>query len=69
MKKALLLPILVMAVTASAIQGSDPTVYKTRTGDKYHVAGCRYLRKSKLAIKLSEAKIEGPFPCKVCEPQ
>lgn len=37
-------------------------VYKTRTGHKYHVAGCRYLRSSQIAVTLSEAKAEGLTP-------
>ena len=42
-------------------------VYITRTGSKYHRDGCRYLRKSKIAISLKEAK-KHYGPCSVCEP-
>jgi micrococcal nuclease len=43
------------------------TVYITRTGQKYHRAGCRYLAKSKIAISLADAK--GKYePCQVCNP-
>ena len=42
------------------------TVYITRTGEKYHRAGCRYLRKSQIEISLSEAKNEGYTACSVC---
>ena len=42
------------------------TVYITKTGSKYHRAGCRYLRKSQIAISLSEAKNEGYTACSVC---
>jgi hypothetical protein len=45
----------------------DPTVYVTRTGSKYHVAGCQYLRKSAIPMKLSEA-VEGYSPCSRCNP-
>ena len=46
----------------------DPIVYVARTGTKYHADGCRYLSKSKIAIKLSEAKSKGYSPCSVCRP-
>lgn len=42
------------------------TVYITKTGSKYHRAGCRYLRKSQIDISLSEAKNEGYTACSVC---
>ena len=45
----------------------DKTVYVTRTGEKYHADGCRYLRKSSIAMKLSEAK-KVYSPCSVCNP-
>jgi beta-lactamase superfamily II metal-dependent hydrolase len=48
--------------------GSDPIVYITDTGECYHRAGCRYLSKSKIAIRLSKAKAEGYRPCSVCKP-
>lgn len=44
------------------------TVYITDTGGKYHRSGCRYLKKSKHAISLSDAKAQGYTPCKVCKP-
>jgi competence protein ComEC len=52
----------------SASSGSDPIVYITATGECYHRAGCRYLSKSKIAIRLSKAKAEGYRPCSVCKP-
>lgn len=48
--------------------GSDPTVYTTKTGGKYHREGCQYLRKSKIPISLSEAKAQGLVPCSKCHP-
>ena len=44
------------------------TVYITETGEKYHETGCRYLKKSKFDISLSEAKQQGYTACKVCKP-
>ena len=43
------------------------TVYVTRTGEKYHRDGCRYLSRSKIPMSLKEAaKRFGP--CSVCKP-
>lgn len=44
------------------------TVYTTNTGHKYHRAGCRYLNRSCIPIKLSQAKAEGLTPCSICNP-
>ena len=44
------------------------TVYITKTGEKYHTSSCRYLKKSKIAISLSNAKSSGYTACKVCNP-
>ena len=46
----------------------EVTVYVTRTGEKYHRSDCRYLRRSKIPKKKSEAIAEGYEPCKVCKP-
>ena len=46
----------------------EATVYRTRTGTKYHVGTCRYLSSSRIAIKLSDAKAAGLGPCSVCRP-
>lgn len=43
-------------------------VYKTATGSKYHLAGCRHLSRSKIEINLKEAKLENLHPCSVCHP-
>ena len=42
-------------------------VYITRTGSKYHSAGCHHLSKSMIQIKLSEA-IKRYEACSVCRP-
>lgn len=49
-------------------QSENITVYITRTGRKYHRAGCRYLRKSKIPISLKDAIKRGYTPCSVCNP-
>lgn len=43
-------------------------VYITKTGEKYHEDGCRYLSKSKIEITLTQAKSRGFDPCSVCKP-
>ena len=48
-------------------QPGSVTVYVTRTGAKYHRAGCRYLSKSQIRMPLEEAK-KRYAPCKVCNP-
>lgn len=47
---------------------SDSEVYITRTGSKYHLDECRYLRESKIPISLEDAKEQGYTPCKACDP-
>lgn len=46
----------------------DTTVYITKTGSKYHKAGCRYLDQSAIPIKLRDAVARGYTPCSVCKP-
>lgn len=53
---------------ASQPQQIENTVYVTRTGKKFHRAGCRYLRYSSMAINRDEAIREGYTPCSVCDP-
>ena len=50
----------------SASYGPGEVVYITDTGEKYHRDGCRYLKKSKHAIGLNDAKAMGYTACKVC---
>ena len=42
------------------------TVYITRTGKRYHGSNCRYLRQSRIPIKLKDAIAEGYTACHVC---
>lgn len=56
------------APVIAAPKNLEPTVYVTRTGSKYHNDGCRYLKKSKIAMTLSEAKRLGNTACSVCRP-
>ena len=52
----------------ASIQPIEETVYVTKTGEKYHRANCGYLRQSKRAISLSDAKAAGYTPCSRCKP-
>jgi micrococcal nuclease len=57
--------------TPTLIAQEDPariTVYITRTGEKYHRDGCRYLSRSKIATTLRDAVANGYGPCSVCKP-
>jgi len=49
-------------------QNNNYTVYITKTGGKYHRAGCRYLSRSQISISKSDAINEGYTPCSVCNP-
>jgi hypothetical protein len=44
-------------------------VYVTKTGDKYHKDGCRYLAKSKISIEFETAVKNGYSACSICKPQ
>ena len=46
----------------------DMTVFKTKSGNCYHVDGCSYLRSSSIATTYGEAKAEGLLPCSRCQP-
>lgn len=57
--------------SSSAAPATDPqqsvTVYVTKTGEKYHRAGCQYLKKSCIPISLDDAK-RSYSPCSKCNP-
>lgn len=55
------------AQTTPSPQPSDPTVYLTKTGTKYHASDCRYLSRSRIPVKLSEAAARYAA-CSVCKP-
>ncbi|GIV20060.1 MAG: hypothetical protein KatS3mg023_1811 [Armatimonadota bacterium] len=52
----------------TTIDPLERIVYITRTGERYHVAGCRYLARSMIPIKLKDALALGYTPCKICNP-
>jgi len=58
----------VPSAQAAAEDNGDTTVYITRTGAKYHRAGCRSLLRSSIPIKLRDAVAKGYGACKLCNP-
>jgi hypothetical protein len=58
--------LLVVNVSAQAPKPTD-TVYVTKTGAKYHRAGCRSLIRSQIAMTLKEASARYA-PCLICKP-
>lgn len=54
--------------TAVSKLNKYPYVYITKGGKKYHEEGCSHLKKSKIRIRLSEAKRRGFKPCSRCNP-
>jgi hypothetical protein len=64
MKKLLATILISLLLTAAAL--ADTTVYVTNTGSKYHRAGCRYLKQSRIPISLEEAEAQGYSACSVC---
>jgi len=55
-----------MAAALPATDAHD-TVYVTRTGTKYHRAGCRHLARSQIPMALADA-VKQFEPCSVCHP-
>ncbi len=51
----------------SATQNKSVTVYRTKTGKKYHRDGCSYL-KSRIQTTVAEAVSMGLTPCSRCQP-
>lgn len=51
---------------AAAVDYRECVVYVTRTGHRYHVDGCQYLRRSRIPMTRREAEINGYTPCRVC---
>ncbi len=45
------------------------TVFKTPSGQKYHLASCRMVKNVSQEITIGEAKKMGLEPCKICTPQ
>lgn len=46
----------------------SPTVYVTKSGEKYHRADCSFLKNSSEGKSLKDAKAAGKTPCSRCKP-
>lgn len=57
--------VLLMAVPAAGVDG-DQIVYITKSGTKYHLAGCRSLARSQIPVALKNVGTQGP--CGICKP-
>ena len=64
--KKLLFPFVLFLLLSSVI--FSQTVHITKTGKKYHLAGCSYLRSSDIPIELKDAVNKGYSPCSRCNP-
>ena len=60
-------PIVVEEITPEeTVTETSQIVYVTRTGSKYHSAGCQYLKKSCIEKDLTDAQNQGYTPCSKC---
>lgn len=60
-------PLLAKNNDLQQVRTINQDIYITRTGHKFHRAGCRYISHS--AIKISQEDAEKNYsPCKVCRP-
>jgi hypothetical protein len=78
MNRLAFLPLVVLLITIASLfsacgaeamptaNDEEYIVYITATGTKYHVDGCQYLSKSKIATPILEAMAAGYEPCTVC---
>ena len=52
-----------------SLGASAQTVYKTPSGEKYHLGTCRMVKNVSTEVSVEEAKKLGLQPCKICNPQ
>lgn len=64
--KQLIFILLAVTVTGSI---KAQTVFKTPSGQKYHLASCRMVRNVSQEITVAEANKMDLEPCKICNPQ
>jgi hypothetical protein len=60
--------LIILAVFVSGVALQAQTVYKTPSGQKYHLASCHMVKNVSEAIDLKEAIKIGLEPCKICKP-
>lgn len=62
----ILIKLIVLLFVSSSIHSQD--LYKTPSGEKYHLASCRMVKNVSEKITLTQAKALGLEPCKICNP-
>jgi hypothetical protein len=65
--KVVILKIVVLFLFS--ISTKAQSVYKTPSGQKYHLATCRMVKNVSEEITVNKAKELGLQPCKICNPQ
>ena len=60
--------LVILAVFVSGVTLQAQTVYKTPSGQKYHLASCHMVKNVSEAIDVKEAIEIGLEPCKICKP-
>jgi len=59
--------LLLIGISFSAVVYSQ-TVFKTPSGNKYHLASCRMVKNVSEEISVEKAAELGLTPCKICKP-
>lgn len=59
-------PVATVAPEELSSYTDEHVVYVTRSGEKYHEAGCSYLSESSIPVTLEQALLEGREPCSRC---
>ncbi|MCB2206254.1 hypothetical protein KQI65_16035 [bacterium] len=69
-KRTQVLPLLLFSLFLLLLSdvADAQAIYATRTGHKYHLAGCRHLRQSMIQITPTQARQMNLGPCKHCRP-
>ena len=65
MKKRYIFLLLLLVIISDLF---SQTVYTTKTGEKYHLENCQYLRYSRIETTLNQALDFGYDPCSICKP-
>lgn len=59
---------LLFVFSFSTLISKGQNVYKTPSGQKYHLGSCRMVKNVSEEITISQAKEMGLEPCKICNP-
>jgi micrococcal nuclease len=64
----LLVSVLLISGALHFLGAGEEHVYVTYSGRRYHLEGCSLLRRSKIAVTLTDAVKSGYEPCSICKP-